>query len=153
MDMNNNYQNNGYQNNGYNQSVQPAQNYQQPTYSGTPINQGTKPVTGWNWGAFMFNWCWGIANGTYLPLLIFVPFLNLIWMFVCGAKGNEWAMNSGMWKTVEEFNAVQKSWNKAGKFMFWFMVIMYGIAIVLWILMFVLALAGVSTGLSELSYY
>ena len=147
MDMNNNYQNN--------------QSIQEPTYQNqyverTPhYNQGrVQPVSGWNWGAFMYNWIWGIANGCYLPLLIFVPFLNLIWMFVCGAKGNEWAMNSGKWKTVEEFNAVQKSWNKAGKFSFWFMVIMYGIVIVMWILMLVLSvgIAGLGAGLSGLEY-
>lgn len=72
------------------------------------------PIKGWNWGAFMFNWLWGIGNGTYWPLFTFVPLLSIIWPFVCAIKGNEWAYESGQFKTVSEFNAVQKSWNKAG---------------------------------------
>lgn len=78
----------------------------------------TEPVKGWNWGAFMFTYVWGIGNSAYLTLLVFVPLLNLIWPFVCGFKGNEWALNSGTFQTVEEFNAAQKTWNKAGLVMF-----------------------------------
>lgn len=90
-----------YQNQGYNQGYQ-NQNYQ------------VQPVRGWNWGAFMFTFVWGIANGCWQPFLVFVPLLNIIWPFVCGFKGHTWAMKSGTWRTVEEYNAVMKSWNRAG---------------------------------------
>lgn len=82
--------------------------------SNNSIVEDETPIKGWNWGAFMFNWVWGIGNGTYWPLLTFVPFLSIIWPFVCAIKGNEWAYMSGQFKSVSEFNAVQKSWNKAG---------------------------------------
>ena len=88
-----------------------------------PIYGNTQPTKEWNWGAMMYGWIWGLANGTWMPLLCILTVLNMFWWIVCGIKGNEWAMNSGMWKTVEEFNAVQKSWNRAGKVMFWFMLV------------------------------
>jgi hypothetical protein len=72
----------------------------------------------WNWGAFSFNMIWGIGNHAYLTLLCLVPFLNIIWIFVCGANGNRWAWESGKFKNVEEFLAVQKTWNRAGLFVF-----------------------------------
>lgn len=71
-------------------------------------------VKGWNWGAFIFNVLWGIGNKTYLPLLCLIPIFNLIWMFVCGFKGNEWAWQDGDYKDIETFKAVQATWNRAG---------------------------------------
>lgn len=71
-------------------------------------------IKGWNWGAFAFNIFWGIGNKTYLPLLCLIPFFNLIWMFVCGFKGNEWAWKDGKYTSVEEFKLTQKTWNRAG---------------------------------------
>lgn len=71
-------------------------------------------IKGWNWGAFAYNWMWGIGNKTYLPLLCLIPVFNLVWMFVCGAKGNEWAWRDGDYKDVETFKAVQRTWNCAG---------------------------------------
>lgn len=68
----------------------------------------------WNWGAFMFNILWGIGNKAYLPLLTLIPFFGFIWAFVCGAKGNEWAWKAGEYKSAEEFNMVQSTWNRAG---------------------------------------
>ncbi|WP_155286493.1 ribonuclease G [Lacticaseibacillus zhaodongensis] len=80
------------------------------------IIPGTVPagVKGWNWGAFMFNWIWGVGNKTYLPLLCLIPLFNIIWVFVCGAKGNEWAWKSGDYRDVATFTAVQKTWSRAG---------------------------------------
>ncbi|OSN08738.1 ribonuclease G [Lonsdalea iberica] len=77
-----------------------------------------KEVKGWNWGAFMFNIVWGVGNKTYLPLLCFVPVLNIVWMFVCGFKGNEWAWQNADYNDVETFKRVQNSWNRAGLFAF-----------------------------------
>ncbi len=85
-------------------------------------------VKGWNWGAFMFNIVWGIGNKTYLPLLCLIPLFNIVWIFVCGFKGNEWAWQSGnfLHEDIDTFKAIQKTWNRAG--FVWFIV---AIAIVL----------------------
>ncbi|AOR22624.1 ribonuclease G [Clostridium taeniosporum] len=87
-------------------------------------NQQLPPeVKKWNWGAFMLNIFWGIGNNSYLPLLCLIPFFNIIWMFVCGAKGNQWAWNKGNYSSAEEFLLVQKTWNKAGLAYFIFTVV------------------------------
>lgn len=71
-------------------------------------------IKGWSWGAFLMNWIWGLGNGTYIALLMFVPFVNLVMFFVLGAKGNEWAWRNKKWDSVEHFQAVQKKWAIAG---------------------------------------
>ena len=71
-------------------------------------------IKGWSWGAFMMNWIWGIFNGTFIALLMFVPALNFIMMFVLGAKGNEWAWRNKRWDSVEHFKSVQRKWAIAG---------------------------------------
>ena len=68
----------------------------------------------WNWGAFMMNIMWGIGNKSYLTLLCLIPLFNIIWIFVCGAKGNEWAWKNGNYSSPEEFFLVQNTWNRAG---------------------------------------
>lgn len=70
-------------------------------------------IKGWNWGAFCFNWIWGIGNSTYIALLMFIPFVNIIMIFALGAKGNEWAWQNRIWRDVEHFKAVQKKWRNA----------------------------------------
>ncbi len=91
-----------------------------PAYSSPQVTSSTIPpeIRKWNWGAFSLSIIWGIGNHAYLTLLCLVPVLNIVWLFVCGAKGNEWAYNSGKFKSVEEFVAVQKTWNRAGLTMF-----------------------------------
>jgi len=71
-------------------------------------------IKGWNWGAFMYNITWGFGNKTYLPLLCLIPVFNIVWIFVCGFKGNEWAWQKGNYEDVETFLAVQQTWNRAG---------------------------------------
>lgn len=73
-----------------------------------------REIKKWNWGAFMFNITWGFGNKTYLPLLCLIPLFNLVWIFVCGFKGNEWAWKKGDYQDVDSFLAVQKTWNRAG---------------------------------------
>lgn len=97
-------------------------------------------VQGWNWGAFMFNFYWGIGNKSYLTLFCLIPFFNIIWAFVCGIKGNEWAWINGNYSDVKTFQAVQKTWNRAGLFAFIFSVI----AIVLVILFYVFIFAAIA---------
>jgi len=67
-------------------------------------------LRGWSWGAFFFSWVWGIFNNSLLTLLTFIPFFGFIWIFVCGAKGNEWAWKNKRWDNVEHFKKVQKKW-------------------------------------------
>ncbi len=71
-------------------------------------------VKGWNWGAFMFSFIWGIGNRTYLPLLTLIPIFNIVWVFVVGFKGNGWAWQKGNYQDVATFKAVQRTWNTAG---------------------------------------
>jgi hypothetical protein len=100
----------GYQNYG----GTPPPNY--PPYGQNAYGYNAIPpeATGWNWGAFYFNWLWGIGNKCYLPLLCFVPFFGFVWMFVCGFKGNEWAWKSGEFANIEQFQASRRTWNRAG---------------------------------------
>ena len=95
-------------------------------------------VKGWNWGAFMYNIFWGIGNKTYLPLLMLIPIFNIIWIFVVGFKGNEWAWQKGEYKDVDTFKAVQATWNRAGlvQFIISFAVfVLYTVFVVLAIIM------------------
>lgn len=102
--------------------------YTPHTYSSSETPEAVKK---WNWGAFMFNAIWGIGNYNYLPLLCFIPLFNLVWVFVCGIKGNEWAWKSGRFTNLDDFIATQETWNRAGRICFF---IMLGI-IVLYILL------------------
>jgi hypothetical protein len=71
-------------------------------------------IRGWNWGAFLLNWIWGIGNNTFIALLMFVPLVNIVMLFVLGAKGNEWAWRNKMWRSVAEFKRTQRNWGIAG---------------------------------------
>lgn len=73
----------------------------------------------WNWGAFMYNMWWGIGFKTYLPLLCLIPLFGIVWIFICGAKGNKWAWESGNYESVQDFLSKQDSWNRAGFVTFW----------------------------------
>ena len=55
-------------------------------------------------------WNWGIGNNTWIALLTFIPFVNLVMIFVLGAKGNEWAWQNKKWNSFEHFKKVQKLW-------------------------------------------
>lgn len=64
----------------------------------------------WSWGAFLLNWIWGLGNKVYIALLCLIPYVNIIMVFVLGAKGNEWAWRNKKWDSVEHFKKVQKVW-------------------------------------------
>ena len=68
----------------------------------------------WNWGAFLLNWIWGLGNAVYIALLMFVPFVNIVMVFVLGAKGSAWAWRNKRWESVEHFKRVQRLWTIAG---------------------------------------
>lgn len=98
---------------------------QQQNYSETPTHQeqasqsapsqDLSSVDQWSWGAFMFSAVWGIGNRVWISLLAFIPFLNIIMMIVLGIKGKKWAWETGRFKTVDELNASQSTWDFAGK--------------------------------------
>lgn len=80
----------------------------------TEVVREEKARVGWNWGAFMMPFQFGIGNKAYLCLLTIVPLLNFIWIFVAGFNGAKWAYESGEFNTVAEFNASMRTWNRAG---------------------------------------
>lgn len=98
-------------------------------------------VKGWNWGAFMFSILWGVGNKTYLPLLCLIPLFNVVWVFVCGFKGNEWAWEKGNYDSIETFKTVQATWNRAG--LVWF--ILAFVLILLYIFVFAAIITSILT--------
>ena len=74
--------------------------------------QATLPaeIRGWNWGAFLLTWIWGLGNSTYIAFLTWVPFVGWAMGFVLGAKGSEWAWQNKRWDSVEHFKRVQRQW-------------------------------------------
>jgi len=77
-------------------------------------------IRGWNWGAFLFNWIWGLGNKTYIALiaLVFPPMA-----IVLGLMGNKWAWRNKEWDDVDHFLAVQRRWSIAGAALFVLLVI------------------------------
>ncbi len=77
---------------------------------------------GWNWGAFLFTWIWGLFNGAYVTLwgllLMFVPGGHIAWAIVCGVNGNRWAWRGRPWTSVEQFRATQHKWAVAALIVF-----------------------------------
>ena len=81
----------------------------------------------WSWGAFLLNWIWGIGNNTFIAVLALVPIVNILMVFVLGAKGGAWAWRNRRWKSVEHFQRVQRAWAIAGVIV-WAVVIALGVA-------------------------
>jgi hypothetical protein len=71
-------------------------------------------VDRWNWGAFLLGWIWGIAHNTWISLLLFVPFVNIVMPFVLGARGSRWAWRNRRWESVAQFRTAQRRWAIAG---------------------------------------
>ena len=104
-------------------SSQPVNSNSQPE----PISRTTSEVApnlGWNWGAFFFNWLWGIFNGVYWPLLMLIPaglsyrypaasVVSFIMCVILGIYGNEMAWSNKYWRNATEFNETQRKWSIA----------------------------------------
>jgi hypothetical protein len=90
----------------------------------------------WSWGAFLLNWIWGIGNDTYIALLMFLPLVNVVMIFVLGAKGNVWAWRNRRWRDVEHFQRVQRKWAMWGFIIWGTVIVIYGGAILLFIWVF-----------------
>lgn len=89
----------------------------------------------WNWGAFLLNWIWGIGNNTFIALLMFIPFVNIVMPFVLGARGSSWAWRNKRWDSVENFREVQRKWTK------WSLIV-YVAFISLLVILFMTIMAG-----------
>lgn len=73
-----------------------------------------------NWGAFLFNWIWGIRYRKWvlvaIPVLMVLPFGFLLGIPGCiwaGMNGNQWAWEVVEYKNEEDFHSAQKRWVKA----------------------------------------
>jgi hypothetical protein len=75
-------------------------------------------VKGWNWGAFVLTWIWGVCNGVLISLLALIPLFNIVWAFILAIKGNEWSWRNKKWDSVEHFKNSQRPWDIAGIVLF-----------------------------------
>lgn len=108
------------------QSQNPYQGqFQNPPQPGSPYPRAGHNVMspdvvpgelmgGFNIGAFMFTWIWGLNHKAYWMLwgllIGLIPCGGLIFAIYCGMKGNEAAWRSGRFATVQECLACQKIW-------------------------------------------
>jgi hypothetical protein len=84
-------------------------------YCNAPIsNAAIQEIKGWNWGAFLLSWIWGIGNNVWIALLAIIPWGGLVMAIVLGVKGNEWAWRAKKWDNIEHFKRTQKTWAKWG---------------------------------------
>jgi len=100
-----------------------------PHVEGNTSGQGNlavvpEEIKKWNWGAFLLNWIWGIGNNVWIALLCLIPYVNIIMIFVLGAKGSEWTWQKKRWDSIEHFKNVQKKWAIAGLVLFIFGIVM-----------------------------
>jgi hypothetical protein len=106
---------------GYGQQPQPGYRYQAPPPGFAPPGYGAgypagyyqpsaADIGGWNGGAFMFTWIWGLNHRAYWLLLGLIPYVGFIMCIVGGIMGNRWAWESGRFHTVEEMRACQRIW-------------------------------------------
>lgn len=77
-----------------------------------------KEIRGWNWGAFVFGWLWGISNRVWISLLSAIPYVGVIMLIVLGVKGNEWAWRKKKWDSIEHFKNTQRKWGIAAAVVF-----------------------------------
>lgn len=97
-----------------------------PSAMRPPTDDIPPGIKGWSWGAFLWNWIWAIFNNTWIGLLALIPGVNLVMIFVLGAKGREWAWKNKKWDSVEHFNRVQRKWSLWG---IWLVVIGFVLAL------------------------
>ncbi|NNE21557.1 MAG: hypothetical protein HKN11_03015 [Rhizobiales bacterium] len=97
-------------------------------YAGQPQDTPIPPeLNRWNWGAFLLNWIWGIGNSTYIAFLMFVPFVNMIMIFVLGAKGSKWAWKNRVWADADHFRRTQRNWAFAGLAVIAVFILLFGL--------------------------
>lgn len=81
-----------------------------------------KELKGFNWGACIFTFIWGLKYKAWitllaLPLIIVQLPTGLNWILLtvlqiyCGIKGNEWAYQVEWWKKPADFRRTQMLWS------------------------------------------
>jgi hypothetical protein len=74
-------------------------------------------LRGWNWGAFLLTWIWGIGNNVWVALIAMVGeihcvgwVISIVMAIILGARGNEWAWQKKKWDSIESFRKTQRTW-------------------------------------------
>ena len=67
---------------------------------------------------------------------MFVPLVNVVMIFVLGAKGSEWAWHNERWRDVEHFKRVQRNWAIWGFVAWGGVIVFYGGFILLFVWLF-----------------
>jgi len=75
-----------------------------------PYSVSPTQLAGWNWGAFVFTWIWGLNHKAYLTLLSMIPYVGFAVAIYCGIKGNQWAWESGRFNSIQELEDCQAVW-------------------------------------------
>ena len=73
-------------------------------------------LRGWNWGAFLLTWIWGIGHNVWIALVALgglIPYvgwvINIVMAIVLGVRGNEWAWQKKKWDSSESFRKTQRT--------------------------------------------
>lgn len=85
------------------------------------------PVFKFNFGAFLLGFIFALVTGAYKCLITLIPFLNIVFMFISGFKGEQWAWESGKYSTEDDFREVMNKWNKIGKISFIILCVLVGL--------------------------
>jgi len=74
-------------------------------------------LRGWNWGAFLLTWIWGIGHNVWIALVALgglIPYvgwiISIVMAIVLGVRGNEWAWQNKTWDSIESFRKTQRTW-------------------------------------------
>ena len=103
-------------------------------------------AVGWNWGAFMFPFVWGIGHRVYRVFWLFVPLFNLYWIFRIGLNGTEWAWEKGNFSDSNSIKEIESPWQRAGFVYFWISIV-GGVLYTLYILALINLAANALPGL------
>ena len=120
------------------EQTDPIQNNtpQQSSYS-TPKQKND--ISGWSWGAFMFDFIFIIATKRYIYLLLFllylIPLVNFFAMIgiriYLGTQGRRIAAESTIFSNKDEIRGFMKAIDHAGYITFIFTVVVFILAFVL----------------------
>ncbi len=70
----------------------------------------TPKFSGWNWGAFLLTWIWGVGNRVWIALIALIPVVHLVMAVILAIKGDEWAWRKNRCFSPAEFKKIQKNW-------------------------------------------
>lgn len=91
------------------------EDYNQSNTSGQGSNAPIpKEIKGWNWGAFLLSWIWGLFHNVWLSLLALIPYVGVIMAIILGIKGSEWAWQTQHYDSIETFRKRERKWTIAG---------------------------------------